>query len=77
MDIILFLLWAIYCMITAVAMAMTLREYLGSGRGQFRWVLVGLLACLVWPLMVVVAVFSARRHPGGPPPEGRLESERI
>lgn len=71
MDIILFLLWAVYCMITAVAMAMTLREYLRSGRREFHWALVGILACLIWPVLVAVAVLLARRRP-----DRRLESER-
>lgn len=71
MDIILFLLWTVYCMITAVAMAMTLREYRRSGRQELHWALVGVLACLIWPVMLVVAVLSARRHENRP-----LETER-
>jgi hypothetical protein len=71
MDIILFLLWAIYCMITAVAVVMTIREYLRSGRRELHWAFMGLLACLIWPVMVAVAVLSTRRHPDRP-----LESER-
>ena len=71
MDIILFLLWAIYCMITAVAVVMTIREYLRSGRRELHWALLGILTCLIWPVMVAVAVLSTRRQTARP-----LESER-
>jgi len=53
-------LWAIYCMIASVAIAMTLREYLKSRRQTLIWALMGMASCLAWPVLVAATLITQR-----------------
>ena len=56
----------IYASIANLAMYMTCREHVLYGRRSVGWTVLGVLACVVWPLVIVAMLLLARRKTAAP-----------
>lgn len=52
----------VYASIANLAMYMTCREHVQYGRRSVGWTVLGVLACVAWPLVIVAMLVLARRN---------------
>lgn len=51
----------VYASIANLAMYMTCREHVQYGRRSIGWTVLGIIACIAWPLVIVAMLVMARR----------------
>lgn len=51
----------LYAVIANLAMYMTCREHVTYGRRRIGWTILGVVACVAWPLVIVAMLVMARR----------------
>lgn len=56
------ILAVVYASVANLAMYMTCREHMQYGRRSVGWTLVGVTACILWPLVIVAMMVMARRQ---------------
>lgn len=52
----------VYVSVANLAMYMTCREHMQYRRRSVGWALVGVTACILWPLVIVAMMVMARRR---------------
>lgn len=51
----------VYASIANLAMYMTCREHVQYGRRSIGWTVLGIVACIAWPLVIMAMLVMARR----------------
>lgn len=51
----------VYASIANLAMYMTCREHVQYGRRSIGWTVLGIMACIAWPVVILAMLVMARR----------------